>query len=45
MWGAADDFAWERAHDAYLKGFTSFSDIQEQRPQPLVELEVSWHGR
>lgn len=40
MWGAPDDFAWERAHEAYLKGFESFSDIQEQRPQPLVELET-----
>ncbi len=45
MWGAADDFAWERAHEFYLKGFDSFSDIQEQRPQPLIELEVAWHDR
>jgi len=45
LWGPADDFAWERAHEAYLKGFDSFSDIQEQRPQPLVELEVAGHGR
>ncbi len=44
MWGPADDFAWERAHEAYLKGFNAFSDIQEQRPQPLVELEA-WHAR
>ncbi len=44
MWGPADDFAWERAHEAYLKGFDAFSDIQEQRPQPLVELEA-WHAR
>ena len=41
MWGPPDDLAWERAHEAYLKGFDSFSDIQEQRPQRLVELEVS----
>jgi anaerobic magnesium-protoporphyrin IX monomethyl ester cyclase len=40
MWGPPDDFAWERAHQAYLDGFTSFSDIQEQHPQALVELEV-----
>ena len=45
MWGPADDFAWERAHEAYLKGFDSFSDIQEQRPQPLVELEAACHDR
>jgi anaerobic magnesium-protoporphyrin IX monomethyl ester cyclase len=40
MWGPADDTAWERAHETYLKGFDSFSDIQEQRPQRLVELEL-----
>jgi anaerobic magnesium-protoporphyrin IX monomethyl ester cyclase len=45
MWGPADDMAWERAHEFYLKGFDSFSDIQEQRPQALVELEVASHGR
>ncbi len=45
MWGPPDDFAWERAHEAYLKGFDSFSDIQEQRPQPLVELEIAGHDR
>lgn len=45
MWGAPDDLAWERAHQFYLQGFDSFSDIQEQRPQPLVELEVASHGR
>jgi anaerobic magnesium-protoporphyrin IX monomethyl ester cyclase len=38
-WGAADDFAWERAHEAYLGRFDKFSDIQEQRPQSLVQLE------
>lgn len=40
-WGAPDDLAWERAHEAYLNGFDSFSDIQEQKPQPLVELEIT----
>jgi len=45
MWGPPDDFAWERAHEFYLTGFASFSDIQEQRPQALVELEVAWHDR
>ena len=44
-WGAPDDFAWERAHAAYLDGFDSFSDIQEQRPQGLVELESVTPGR
>ncbi len=45
MWGPPDELAWERAHDAYLRGFDSFSDIQEQRPQPLVALEVGAHVR
>ncbi len=44
-WGPADDRAWERAHEFYLNGFDSFSDIQEQRPQALVELELASHGR
>jgi len=43
-WGTPDDFAWERAHEAYLNGFQFFSDIQEQRPHPLIELELTSHG-
>lgn len=38
-WGAPDDSAWERAHDFYLGQFTEFSDIQDQRPSALVQLE------
>jgi anaerobic magnesium-protoporphyrin IX monomethyl ester cyclase len=38
-WGAPDDRAWERAHDAYLNSFEQFSDIQEQAPARLVQLE------
>ncbi|MFN7997252.1 MAG: TIGR04295 family B12-binding domain-containing radical SAM protein [Bryobacteraceae bacterium] len=38
-WGAPDDFAWERAHDFYLGRFDRFSDVQEDRPEPLVQLE------
>jgi B12-binding domain/radical SAM domain protein of rhizo-twelve system len=36
-----DDFAWERAHSFYLQLFADrgFSDIQEQRPRALSELE------
>jgi len=45
LFGPADDYAWEKAHDFYLKGFDSFSDVQEQRPQPLIELETGCHGR
>lgn len=39
LFGAPDDQAWERAHAHYLGQFTSFSDIQEERPLPLAELE------
>lgn len=39
-WGAPDELAWERAHDSYLGHFSSFSDIQEQRPASLVQLEL-----
>jgi B12-binding domain/radical SAM domain protein of rhizo-twelve system len=38
-WGAPDDLAWERAHEHYLGSFDEFSDIQESRPLPLVQLE------
>jgi anaerobic magnesium-protoporphyrin IX monomethyl ester cyclase len=34
-----DDEAWERAHHHYLGLFDAFSDVQEQRPLPLRELE------
>jgi hypothetical protein len=36
-----DDLAWERAHSFYLQQFAErgFSDIQDQRPRPLSELE------
>ena len=39
--GAPDDLAWERAHESYLAAFDKFSDIQEQRPASLVQLESS----
>ncbi len=39
-WGQADDRAWERAHEFYLSQFDEFSDIQEQRPASLVQLEA-----
>ena len=39
--GPPDDYAWERAHEAYLGAFGAFSDIQEQQPEPLVRLEAS----
>jgi anaerobic magnesium-protoporphyrin IX monomethyl ester cyclase len=36
-----DENAWERAHEFYLQIFANkgYSDIQEQNPQPLAELE------
>lgn len=40
LWGLPDDRAWERAHEHYLGLNTEFSDIQEERPRPLYELEV-----
>jgi B12-binding domain/radical SAM domain protein of rhizo-twelve system len=40
LWGEPDDHAWERAHDYYLGLFERFSDVQEQRPLPLRELEM-----
>jgi anaerobic magnesium-protoporphyrin IX monomethyl ester cyclase len=38
-----DDFAWERAHSFYLQLFSDrgYSDIQDQNPQPLAELECA----
>ena len=40
LWGEPDDQAWERAHAHYLAQFQSFSDIQEERPAALAELEA-----
>jgi anaerobic magnesium-protoporphyrin IX monomethyl ester cyclase len=39
LWGEPDDWAWERAHEYYLRAFTEFSDIQDDRPLPLPRLE------
>ena len=39
-WGEPDDQAWERAHAQYLRDFARFSEIQEERPLPLPELEA-----
>lgn len=40
LWGLPDDYAWERAHDYYLSQFSGFSDVQEERPRHLHELEL-----
>ena len=39
LFGLPDDAAWERAHAHYLGQFAQFSEIQEERPVPLPELE------
>jgi anaerobic magnesium-protoporphyrin IX monomethyl ester cyclase len=39
LWGWPDDQAWERAVSYYLDEYVSFSDIQDERPLPLQELE------
>jgi anaerobic magnesium-protoporphyrin IX monomethyl ester cyclase len=38
-WGQLDDSAWERAHSHYLQEWLAFSDIQDQQPLPLGDLE------
>jgi len=40
LWGEPDDRAWERAHEHYLAAFSAFSDVQDERPAPLPELEA-----
>ena len=40
-WGAPDDHAWERAHEHYLGSFGQFSDVQEQQPLPLTQIELA----
>jgi B12-binding domain/radical SAM domain protein of rhizo-twelve system len=39
LWGEADDHAWERAHEHYLKSYLQFSDLQDDHPLQLTELE------
>ena len=42
--GPPDDFAWERAHQHYLAAFRDkgFSDIQDQQPAPIEDLECTY---
>jgi B12-binding domain/radical SAM domain protein of rhizo-twelve system len=44
LWGLPDDCAWERAHDYYLSQFDDFSDVQDDRPRRLRELELEAQG-
>ena len=39
-WGEPDETAWERAHSFYLDTYSEFSDIQENTPKALEELEL-----
>ncbi len=41
LWGEPDAHAWERAHEHYLSQFDRFSDIQNQRPAALPQLEAA----
>jgi anaerobic magnesium-protoporphyrin IX monomethyl ester cyclase len=42
--GPPDDYAWERAHEHYLSIFRDkgFSDIQDQQPVPIEDLECTF---
>ena len=44
MFGMPDDQAWERAHHYYTGLFSDkgFSDIQEQHPAPIEDLECTY---
>ena len=41
LFGQPDALAWERAHEHYLAQFAEMSDIQDERPAPLRELEAA----
>jgi anaerobic magnesium-protoporphyrin IX monomethyl ester cyclase len=41
LWGVPDDNAWERAVDYYLDRYSTFSEIQDERPDRLAALEAS----
>lgn len=41
LFGQPDELAWERAHSYYLEQFSRFSDIQDDHPLPLEELEAT----
>ncbi len=43
MFGPPDDQAWERAHHYYTSAFSDkgYSDIQEQKPAPIEDLECT----
>jgi B12-binding domain/radical SAM domain protein of rhizo-twelve system len=40
-WGLPDDRAWERAVEHYRAHYAAFSDLQDDAPRPLPELEAA----
>jgi hypothetical protein len=44
MFGAPDDYAWERAHNYYTNTFRDkgYSDIQDAQPATIEELECTF---
>ncbi|MBX6321620.1 MAG: TIGR04295 family B12-binding domain-containing radical SAM protein [Rhodospirillaceae bacterium] len=44
LWGEPDDGAWERALEHYLARFRRLSELQEERPRRLHELELQAGG-
>jgi B12-binding domain/radical SAM domain protein of rhizo-twelve system len=41
LFGPPDEHAWERAHAHYLSQFERFSDLQDDHPLPLQQLEAA----
>jgi anaerobic magnesium-protoporphyrin IX monomethyl ester cyclase len=44
LWGVPDDRAWERALSHYLGQFGSMSELQDEQPLPLEQLEHEWEA-
>jgi len=44
LWGVPDDRAWERALTYYLGQFGAMSDLQDEQPLPLDQLEHDWEA-
>jgi anaerobic magnesium-protoporphyrin IX monomethyl ester cyclase len=44
LWGVPDDRAWERALSYYLGQFGSMSELQDEQPLPLEQLEHEWEA-
>jgi B12-binding domain/radical SAM domain protein of rhizo-twelve system len=43
-WGTPDDLAWERALEYYLRQHDGMSELQDERPRRLSELELGAHA-